>query len=186
MARTLLVLIAAMLAGCGSSSDIRTDAEWSDARLRGQIDPSSFPPDEVRVLLDPAYRRANCGDDNVIEGYAEPGNRFAPASVDESGAFASKPFVVSCKRRFFGRLAEPTFFVSFANEQDTFYAIGNQAGALQWRTYDMETKELVTREEACWRVVAGSYYRPTRNSIELNITLRENPSSPKECREPTF
>jgi hypothetical protein len=175
-----------MLTACGSSRDIRTDAEWSDARLRGQIDPSSTAPDEVRVLLDPSYRRDNCGGDNVIEGYAEPGLRFSRAEVDESSAFASKPFVVSCKRRLFRQLAEPTFFVSFANEQDTFYAIGNQAGALQWRTYDMQTKEIVSRENACWRVVAASYYRPSRKSIELNIILRENPSSPKECREGVF
>jgi hypothetical protein len=181
--RSAVLLLTVWMAGCGSSPEMKTDAAWADVRLRGQVDPQSTPPNEVRVLLDPAYRRANCGKDNVITGFGAPGNSFTRASINEGGSFTSKPFVVSCKRRMFGKLAPPTFFVSFDNERDVFYAIGEQAAAVQWRTYNTETKELTLREESCWRIVAGNYTRPTRRSMELNIIIRENPSSPKECRE---
>jgi hypothetical protein len=173
-------------AACGSSPPDfeKTNAAWADARLRGQFEPNSTPPGEVRILLDPGYRRASCGEDNVIEGYAAPRRAFVTAVVDDSGGFASPPFVISCKRRFFGKLAPPTFFVSFDNEQDTFYAIGDYSGAVQWRTYAMGTKEKRPREEACWRLLSGSYVRQSRSSIELSLIFRENLSSPKPCREP--
>lgn len=151
-----------------------------EVRLAGQFTPDVPPPAEVRVMLDPHYGHANCSVDDSKEPPEEaPG--FLRLFPDESGYFQSEPMPVRFTGAQWSTPKEPTFYLSFENEQDTIYAAGERHAVFQYRTFDAASKEEAPRAEGCWRLIRGTYRGDLKKGRELMLVIGPNYDSPKHC-----
>lgn len=161
--KRILLLLCGLCAACTSTGEVR---------LAGQFTPEVPPPAEIRVMLDPNYEG---------EGSAQEAGAFISVFPDSSGYFDTGPIEVAYTKRQWHALPEPTFFVSFVNEQDVVYAAGQRHGVFQYRTYAAATKDESPREESCWRVMRGTFEGEALEQRKLMLFIGPNYDSPKHC-----
>ena len=160
-----------LVTGCATNA--------GQVRLAGQFTPEVPPPAEVRVLLDPEFGET-VGTSLHFEGGGAL-DAFASIDPDPSGYFKTDLLNVTFAEDSKGPDEEPTFYLSFDNERDLLYAVGQVHSVFQYRTYDAVTKEESPRDQACWRITRGTYTGTLKLGRELMLFIGPNYDSPKHC-----
>ncbi len=166
-----LLLPLGLLAGCSMNA--------GQVRLAGQFTPEVPPPAEVRVLLDPHF--GEMGGPSLHQEGGEIITSFMSVEPDPSGYFKTGTLQVAFNKDSKGPEEEPTFFLSFVNERELIYAVGQLYSVFQYRTYDALTKVESPRDEACWRITRGTYRGKLKLGRELMLFIGPNYDSPKHC-----
>lgn len=149
-----------------------------EVQLTGWFTDEAPPASEVRIMLDPHHNHRSCNhDEESAASLVDAASGYQRVYPGKDRRFTSEPIPVEIS----GAAKPPTFFLSFVNEKDVIYAVGELYAALAYRTYDAETKADISRAEVCWKLVRAGYLEEPENRTVLSILIAPNFDSPKQC-----